>query len=113
MKKIFTFCFCIFLFSVGFTQSEWKGEGVDLQLNVFPNPSSNGRFSYTLTTQENQEAVRLNIYNLIGQVVYQKKIEIEDAEYSSSVDLSSRSKGLYFFVLVVGEQKYTRRISII
>jgi hypothetical protein len=61
-----------------------------MNLNVYPNPS-NGLF--TLDLQSLPERSELEIYNILGEKVYDEVINSSNVQ----IDLSDKPKGIYFF----------------
>lgn len=62
------------------------------KFNIFPNPN-NGRFTLSLKT-ESSENLRLNIQNLLGQVVYAEQLS-NVTNLNKEINLSKLEKGLY------------------
>ena len=88
--------------------SENVGAGVnelsDWELNfIYPNPSQ-GIF----TIQANNPITKLSVTNLLGQVIYQKTIKA----LTTTLDLTSQSKGIYFIELIAGEARAVKKIII-
>ena len=86
--------------------SENVGAGVnefsDWELNsIYPNPSQ-GIF----TIQANNPITKLSVTNLMGQIVYRKAIN----SLTTTLDLTSQSKGIYFIEIFCGEARKTQNI---
>jgi len=63
--------------------------------NVFPNPNT-GKF--TVTVKDPEESYHINVYNLIGQMVYHW--ESDDASSTTlEINLSKQPKGVYLVEL--------------
>ncbi len=66
------------------------------QLSIYPNPTS-GQF--TIKTNGNQSGYTVEVYNLMGEEVYQSTL----SGSQNNIDLSSQPAGLYFVYLKSGE----------
>lgn len=69
--------------------------------NVYPNPASE---TLTIMLQENLELEKVNIYNLIGQLVKEAKTPI--------IDVISLAKEIYFVEVITNQGKATKRIIV-
>ena len=79
-------------------------------LNIFPNPNS-GVFNMEISSSKD-ESIDITIYNNTGVVVYEKRnLEIRGT-YSSKIDLSRFSNGLYFINLSKDGSNYSEKIII-
>jgi hypothetical protein len=68
---------------------------------VFPNPTSE---QVTITLQENLQLEKVNIYNTLGQLI--------KTENKSIINVSSLSKGSYYFEVITNQGKATKTIVI-
>ncbi len=75
-------------------------EMANTMVQVMPNPS-NGQFDLMLKAGHG-ENLSLKIVNSTGSVVFEKSSLTFDGQYTTSVDLSEYSKGVYF-ILVEGQ----------
>lgn len=73
-------------------------------ITVYPNPT-NGIINIS---NQNNQAVSLTIYNLMGKLVYQNKSIVNDVK----IDLKEYSKGLYFLNFDTGHEIITKKIII-
>ncbi len=82
-----------------------------MKLNIFPNPNT-GVFNLEISSL-NAENLDITIYNNIGILVYESKnLEIK-GNYSSKIDLSDLTSGLYFINLSKdGNNNYSEKILI-
>lgn len=69
--------------------------------SVFPNPTSE---VVTITLQENLKLEKVNIYNTLGQLV--------KAEKNSIINVSSLSKGSYYFEVFTNQGKATKIVLV-
>jgi hypothetical protein len=67
-------------------------EGKSDKLSIFPNPSS-GQF--TIKLQDNQNVYSIEIYNLVGEKIYQSVL----SNSQNAVNFSSQPAGMYFVYL--------------
>lgn len=75
----------------------------DLQVNLFPNPTSG---NLTLSMPEKHHAIHAKIYNNLGQLVSTQYFENAD---QMSIELHGES-GLYFVEIQSGETKTTKKV---
>lgn len=66
----------------------------EAEVNVFPNPS-NGIFNFQYSG--NDEKCRLEVYNILGEEVYEQKIT---SAQQSTINLSAQAKGLYLYRVI-------------
>ena len=77
-------------------------------LSIFPNPNE-GRFQIDCKNKLGENA-SIQVYNNIGQLVYQKQIKIESAFLP--IDLSSLSKGIYAIELLTEKSISSGKVMI-
>ncbi len=70
--------------------------------SIYPNPST-GKFNIAFSNQ--QQITSVEIYNLLGESVFQK-------QNTNEIDLSSAAKGIYFVKVYAGEKIYTEKIIV-
>jgi len=70
---------------------------------VFPNPN-NGHFTIILS----EEKGFVEIYNLLGEKVYQSI----STNQKFDIDLSDKTKGIYFAKIYIGQKMTTEKIMI-
>lgn len=76
---------------------------------IAPNPTT-GKFTISVTEQDEIDNTNyhLEIYNTLGQVVYQSAI----TNSQSAIDFSSRPKGIYFLKVISPENMHTEKIIV-
>lgn len=74
-------------------------------LNFFPNPANN---EITVEIQYVNPKIRLDIYNSMGQMVFQSNI----INQTTTINLESFSKGLYFFKVCMEDEVVVKKIII-
>lgn len=80
-------------------------------LGIYPNPlTDNATVAFELKSQEH---VSVNIYNMLGELVYTvDKGELQQGEHTLNIDASGLTSGMYYLDLVTGNSRTTRKISI-
>lgn len=90
---------------------ETASRGVGPELSVFPNPSSDGKFNYTVETSA-PESITLQVVDMLGRVLYTSAIGQVNGQYKGMIDLSKHSNGLYIVRLQHGSHVYTHKVMI-
>lgn len=83
-----------------------SGEDLTFAITMYPNPI-NETLNLYIT---DEDYVNLNIYDMRGAVIYQKRIEVQN--YAAEVQLSELSSGIYIFEIlnVSGKKILTQKI---
>ncbi|MBD3232215.1 MAG: T9SS type A sorting domain-containing protein, partial [candidate division Zixibacteria bacterium] len=101
------------------TLSGWFDENVSLEipaeftlLGNYPNPFNAGTtISYTLPEKSE---VRLEVYNLLGQLIETLFEGRQQAgEYSVMWDASGFASGIYIYRLTAGERVFSKRMTLV
>jgi hypothetical protein len=100
--------FCLMVPDASLAQVRKPGKEESLGLQVYPNPSS-GKF--TLQVKEQERGFHINIYNLIGEMVYHWESGVNTFA-TFEVDLSRRPDGVYFVELDTEKANVLQRIII-
>lgn len=79
------------------------------QFSVYPNPVTNGQFSFRLTDAENGHYL-FTIINPQGQHMKQKLINHTGGDITRQVDITGLPPGVYQLVLWSATQRYTQKI---
>ena len=74
-------------------------------INIYPNPS-NGIFNFNNLNNSLVNNIKIEVYNIQGERVYQSEKII------SKIDLSNQSKGMYFMKIIEGNSIITKKILI-
>ena len=77
-------------------------------ITIFPNPN-NGNFNIDIKNTDN-EKIAINIFNSIGQSVYQVNNKTINGVYN--LDLTNQSSGIYFVQIIKGNATYQKRITV-
>ncbi|MEM9885884.1 MAG: zinc-dependent metalloprotease [Bacteroidota bacterium] len=80
--------------------------------NIYPNPiSSRERLTLDIETRRNFDAL-IQIYDLVGRLVYEEEISIESNQGAINLDLNRFSSGIYVFILHTEEGQLERKFVI-
>ncbi|MDQ3192302.1 MAG: S8 family serine peptidase [Bacteroidota bacterium] len=78
---------------------------------VYPNPS-NGRFNLNIkNSQEN--SVEITVTDLSGRKVYSRNIPKINSNFTTEIDLSDFSTGIYYLQLISGENIFHKKLSLL
>jgi len=82
-----------------------------IALNVYPNPvSGNATVSISLA---NTEKVSVQVYNLVGELVYTANAgELSAGNHNISLNSTNLSNGVYFVKVTAGANNATRKITV-
>ncbi len=92
----------------GFDDMDNTGNGI---IGLFPNPArSQTNIKYLLT---DKYGVKIEVYNLIGEVVYSEDKGINPAgTYTSQINTSNLPSGIYNLNLTIGDFNYSKKLSV-
>lgn len=79
-----------------------------LSVKVFPNPSNN-IFKLNITTSKIASNVNYKVYNVIGNLVIQNTLNINNV-YTQSIDMSNYTKGIYYLVVDYNNERATEKL---
>jgi hypothetical protein len=96
-------------FTVGYTTGEKQIENIELDLELFPNPTA-GVVNIGATIPNLQD-IEINVYSALGALVYTEKRNAT-SKFTSELDLSDQSKGVYFVSLKTANQIITRKVAL-
>lgn len=83
-----------------------------LQLDIFPNPTSNDNIRYTFKSLNNEE-FRVTLINASGQVMYTGvKSPSSDASYSINLQ-KNIADGIYFLLIQQGNSLVSKKIGLL
>jgi hypothetical protein len=74
---------------------EIQNESIETTVSVFPNPSTDGRFTCYLTN-EFTGSVEFAVYDASGRLIESKMIDKAEQFMKSEIDLSQNQKGIYY-----------------
>ncbi|MDW3645765.1 MAG: T9SS type A sorting domain-containing protein [Bacteroidia bacterium] len=119
MNKTFTLLLSLLLL---FSVQLWAGgkydrdlfaDKWDIEVKVFPNPSTSGTFTLQLDKLQADESLEIVVYNLIGKKIQSFRIQTQQGYFQQEVKLGNMAKGIYMLQIVKGDQKITKRLSYI
>lgn len=84
--------------------------GMLKNISVFPNPAENYLTVSLNSIQE--QSIRLELLNTIGQVVFSENYENVSGEISKTIDLTDLSKGIYSIRIISEKQQYFKKVVI-
>jgi hypothetical protein len=81
----------------------------DQLLSIFPNPTSDGKLNIKWTGAIGSKA-ELSVTDALGKLILQTQLTSEHWTNSQTVELGALSKGVYFFKINIGTNKYLERV---
>jgi hypothetical protein len=76
----------------------------------FPNPA--GEITEILFRTDSNLTVRLNVSNIIGQIVYRNEKNDGKGNHSFTLNVSEFDPGIYFYTIILGNQTLTKKMLI-
>jgi len=91
--------------STGFTSDHYS---ITPEVSIFPNPSTNGKFTLHIQPQFSEQNMELRVYNVLGE-------EVTNPIYSTGnslteINLCSNPGGVYLLMINDGLKIFARRI---
>jgi PKD repeat protein len=80
----------------------------DGDFSVFPNPN-NGSFDLSFMTK-NKDNFSVKMYDALGRVVYEDKIDNFSGTYQKKIDISGKGKGVYMLVISNGKDESVKKV---
>ena len=81
-----------------------------LNLVIYPNPS-NGKFNISYTTSD-VDQVKIELQNVLGQIVYIDQLTELNGKFSKEVDFSKFGQGEYFLRVIDSKSNIVRKVVI-
>ncbi|MEI7594732.1 MAG: T9SS type A sorting domain-containing protein [Bacteroidota bacterium] len=78
-------------------------------VSIFPNPT-NDSFTLSINSLDINSNCYYTVYNVIGNVIFKKKIENTSANYKELIDMKNQSKGMYFVEVSIDGKKSTNKL---
>ncbi len=95
---------CPIVHSVSIKQLQYKA------LDIYPNPSSDGRYFLSSTQFERiNENLKVQVVDAMGSVVLSKHIQMNFGE-EIPIDLDDLSDGVYLITVIIGNQTYVQKV---
>lgn len=82
----------------------------DEELAIYPNPS-NGVFTISVGNLSSKKA-ELRIINVIGNEIYRETLTRDEGQFTKTIDLTGKAKGLYYVKLETDSYSSVRRVVI-
>jgi hypothetical protein len=80
-------------------------------LKLFPNPN-NGKFELVINGVSGEQDGRLEITNILGELVYSGPVYISSGSIQQQIDLTTVRSGTYFVRIATSNKVYNTRIVI-
>ncbi len=114
MKRILLAVFLLFVV-LGFSQEDKRVSGYEAiseleNVNAFPNPLKD-KTTIFFNTNSNEE-VTVIVQNLLGKVVFLKKIGAQIGRNSVVFYRNRLSKGVYIYTVAIKDKKTSKRLVI-
>ncbi len=90
------------------TVSIKEDKNVNSNIVIYPNPTS-GIFQITYSSTK-QTKLQFTVFGSKGEIIYSESIPEFQGEYKRTVDLSNKSKGVYFAEIIADRKKSARKI---
>lgn len=94
--------------SVQQTERAVEAEEQDEELAIYPNPS-NGVFTISVANLSAKKA-ELRIINVIGNEIYHETLTRGEGQFTKTIDLTGKAKGLYYVKLETDTYSSVRRV---
>lgn len=108
MKKIMILMLLLIVSSVAKAQSS---AGLSGSSGVYPHPSAGTAYLDIYSDHEDKEA-KLNITNLLGELISTKSVEIEKGKNVVSFEREQLATGIYLVTFLSGKEQITRRFTV-
>ena len=94
---------------IRYTETVKVNPGTEISVGLSPNPFVDN-FSLSVKNEKRTE-VRIRILNAAGQMVYNRKVQMERGITTTTLNgFASYSRGIYFAEIATGEKKITKRL---
>ncbi len=97
------------------TKEEMKTSGLAaFETKIYPNPS-NGAFTVKMNTANGaKERIKMDVINIVGQVVYSMDPTVENGYINEKIELnSSFASGLYIVQVRIGDNAYNTKMMVV
>ena len=78
------------------------------EFTVFPNPT-NGKLTLKINIDKTQR-IMINIVDMLGQTLWFKEAELQPGIFTTDLDLSKYSKGMYFINIVTNKGNIIKKV---
>ncbi len=101
----------VVMFLDGSNLSVNKLQGAQSSVQLWPNPGA-GKFNLKLNSDKQISQLQVNVMSVTGQLVYSNAYQGLNRQFSTSIDLSTMPKGLYFVETVADGEKQTSKVTL-
>jgi alpha-tubulin suppressor-like RCC1 family protein len=81
---------------------------------AFPNPSTTGEYAITIKNNsvylQPTNKCKIEVYNAIGEQVFQIELNQQQLNSPISIDLSNKSKGVYYLSIIIDNTKFNQKL---
>ena len=81
----------------------------DETASVYPNPATDA-FTIDINSTNKTNSNSYRIFDMVGNLITEKKLGAVSGKYSETVDISSFAKGIYFIEINLGQEKSTKKL---
>ncbi|MFB6306006.1 MAG: T9SS type A sorting domain-containing protein, partial [Flavobacteriales bacterium] len=89
-----------------------KNEKHEMNMNVYPNPSSSGEFTLELSSTVPVNSARLKLMSMQGKVIMEKELPQFSEEYTEKIQLKEKANGVYFLQLISSKGSFHKKLII-
>jgi hypothetical protein len=82
-------------------------------LLIYPNPSCKGEINITIPSNPNETPVFIDIYNINGVKVYNKKYMPEEMMNPRKIRLQALSNGIYLVIISSGDAVHKTKVTLL
>jgi len=76
--------------------------------NIYPNPATDN-LSISITTEQNNEGT-IEVYNVLGQIVYKRVIELQKGNTEIKIPVGEFANGQYMFKVILPSGEHTQKV---
>jgi hypothetical protein len=94
------------------TSAKEKDESLSTsKLQLYPNPT-NQKFTVVLEVSGEERAGILQVFDMIGRIVYEEKISAMQDKFQQEIELSDAAAGMYLVKVILSDEVYARQLVI-
>ena len=82
-----------------------------ISLNIYPNPNT-GEFVIKMNVTKSSD-LQIKLFDVIGQVIYEEKLDKYVGNYQNTIDVSNHAKGVYTLQLITEKGTINKKIEIL
>ena len=97
------------------TESDFAAKGINEEpkgkIYIYPNPTSDNKFTVELMGLEIDGNATLEVYNAMGQILFSEKVNITNGTLNRTIQIDEQSKGQLCLVrLIAGSEVYDSKV---